>query len=60
MFTGMLAAEERVKKAVTPLSRRQVNTSGKGLRRVWVNTMMGFTTSATNSIAPSNTAKRCR
>jgi hypothetical protein len=25
---GMLAAELRVKKAVTPLSRRQVNTSG--------------------------------
>ncbi len=28
IFTGILAAELRVKKAVTPLSRRQVNTSG--------------------------------
>ena len=28
MFTGMFAAEERVKNAVRPLSRRQRNTSG--------------------------------
>ena len=34
VVTGMLAAELRVKKAVTPLSRRQVNTSGNGLRRM--------------------------
>ena len=33
IFTGMLAAELRVKKAVRPDSFRQRNTSGYGLRR---------------------------
>ena len=59
MFTGILAAEERVKKAGTPLSRRQVNTSGKGLRRVCYHTIIGLSTNAINSIQPSNTANSC-
>ena len=59
MFTGILAAEERVKKAYTPLSRRQVNTSGKGLLRICVHTIIGLTTNAINSIQPSNTANSC-
>ena len=33
IFTGMLAAELRVKKAVRPDSFRQRNTSGYGLQR---------------------------
>ena len=35
MFTGMFAAELRVKNAVTPLSRTQVQTNGYGLRRIF-------------------------
>ncbi|CSH98956.1 Uncharacterised protein [Vibrio cholerae] len=34
MLTGILAALERVKNAVTPLSRRHCKTRGKGLRRI--------------------------
>ena len=55
MLMGMLAAELRVKKAVTPLSRRQVSTSGYGLLRSFQNTNSGLTTRATNSMQPTIT-----
>ena len=53
MFTGMLAAEERVKNAVTPLSLRHLNTSGYGFLRMTMNAMMGLTTRAANSMQPT-------
>ena len=33
-FTGMFAADDRVKNAVTPLSRKQAKVNGYGFRRV--------------------------
>ena len=55
IFTGIFAAELRVKNAVTPLSRKQVQTSGYGLRRIFQKTKTGFTTKATNNMEPTNT-----
>ncbi len=60
MLTGMLAAEERVKNAVMPLSRRHRSTSGYGLRRVVSATISGLPTKAMNSIAPTSTHSTCR
>ena len=54
MLTGMLAAELRVKKAVTPLSFRQVSTR-IGLRLIFQKTMSGLTTKAMNSMQPIST-----
>ena len=58
-FTGIFAAELRVKNAVIALSRKQVNTKGKGLARIVSATIKGFTTKTTNSIAPTNTSNTC-
>ena len=54
MFTGMLAAELLVKKAVIPLSFRQRRTSGYGFWRVQMKVMIGLITSATKSMVPTS------
>ena len=56
MFTGMLAAELRVKNAVRPDSRRQRNTSGYGLQRRYKKMMTGETTNAMNSMVPTRSS----
>ena len=58
MFTGMLAAELRVKNAVIPDSRRQVNTKGYGFFLVMLKTIKGLTAKAIINIALSKTATR--
>ena len=55
MFTGMFSAELRVKKAVTPDSRRQRNTNGYGLRFMTIATISGLMISATANIHPNRT-----
>ena len=55
MLTGMFAAELRVKKAVTPDSRRQRNTNGYGLRFMTIATINGLMMSATANIHPNRT-----
>ena len=57
MLTGMLAAEERVKNAVTPLSFRHLNTSGYGFLRMTMKVMMGLTTSAATSMQPTRMSR---
>ncbi len=57
-FTGMLAAELRVKNAVMPDSSRHRSTIGYGLRRVTTKTMRGFTTSAISNMVPTSNAAR--
>ena len=54
MFTGMFAAEERVKNAVIPLSLMQRKISGYGFRLRMANTISGLTISATVSIDPTS------
>ena len=54
IFTGMLAAELRVKKAVRPDSRRQRNTSGYGLQCRYTKMIKGETTSAIKSMVPTS------
>ena len=49
MLTGMLAAELRVKNAVTPLSRRQRIASGKPFLLINKVEIVGLTTSAVPS-----------
>ena len=58
MFTGMLAAELLVKKAVIPLSFRQRRTSGYGFWRVQMKVTIGLITSATKSMVPTSTQIR--
>ena len=53
----MLAADERVKKAVTPDSRSIRKTSGYGLRRMQNQTMIGLTTNATKAMQPKSNAR---
>ena len=55
MFTGMLAAELRVKNAVTPESLMQRHTSGNGFLRKQINARMGFVTNATAAMDASST-----
>ncbi|MPN39074.1 hypothetical protein SDC9_186600 [bioreactor metagenome] len=59
MFTGMFAAELRVKNAVIPLSLMHLNTSGYGFLRILKYTIIGFTTRATKSITPIKTTSKC-
>ena len=55
IFTGILAAELRVKNAVTPDSRKQRNTSGYGLRFITIATMIGLIINATANMQPRRT-----
>jgi len=57
-FTGMFAAELRVKNAVMPDSSRQRRTIGYGFRRVTTNTIKGLITSAISSMVPTSSAAR--
>ena len=59
MLTGMLAAEERVKNAVTPDSRSIMKVSGYGFLRVQNQTMIGLITRATKSMQPRSTSRTC-
>ena len=59
MFTGILAAEERVKNAGMPLSRKQINTKGYGSRRIFHHTINGLNTNATKPMQPSSTKIKC-
>ena len=49
----MLAAELRVKNAVSPLSFKLAKTSGYGLRRATTNTINGLMTNAIKNIVPT-------
>ncbi|MPM85338.1 hypothetical protein SDC9_132416 [bioreactor metagenome] len=54
MFTGIFAAELRVKNAVIPLSLRHLKTNGYGFLRIAMKVNIGLTTNATNAIHPTN------
>ncbi len=57
MLTGMLAAELRVKNAVSPLSFRQrKHKVGMGFLRRQINVISGFIISATKSMVPTSNA----
>ena len=54
-FTGMFAAELRVKNAVIPLSFKHLKTRGYGFILNVIATIAGETISAIKSIAPTKT-----
>ncbi|GHU75881.1 hypothetical protein FACS1894188_07530 [Clostridia bacterium] len=56
IFTGIFAADERVKNAVIKLSLRHLKTNGYGFCPIVQNTIAGFTTNTTNAIQPTKTA----
>ncbi len=58
MFTGMFAAEERVKNAVSPDSLKQRYTSGYGLRRRYRKMTSGPNTSTMSSMVPTSSNSR--
>ena len=58
IFTGMFAADERVKKAVMPLSRRHWKINGYGFWRDMTNKIIGLITNATTAIEVNNTANK--
>ena len=55
IFTGMLAAELLVKKAIIPLSFMHLNTRGYGFCLIFKNTIIGLVTKATKAIHPTST-----
>ena len=54
MFIGMLAADERVKNACTPLTLRQVSNNGYGLRLSSTKAMSGLNMNVLASIHPTS------
>ena len=55
MFTGILAADDLVKKAVIPECMIEVKTSGNGFLKVVKNTSNGLITRAMINIVATNT-----
>ena len=54
ILTGILAAELLVKKAVTPLYFKHLNTNGNGFCLIIIQAIKGFTIKVTKVIHPSN------
>ena len=58
-FTGIFAAELRVKNAVIPLSSKHLNTNGYGFFFITMATKIGLITNATKAIVATKTTIKC-